>query len=223
VRNDPFQAEVAQIALRVSSVHGFALGGGQALVAHGIVDRPTEDVDLFTDIDGGVSAAADTVRAALEDAGLKVIPVPDVDELAGFFEDFELGMTEWEIHRGDRVVRLTLARLERKHSTVVMDIGPVMHIDDVIGSKVAAVASRAEVRDFIDLAAALDRYSVARLISLARSIDPGLSDEEFAAAGRRLDAMSDRRFLLSGLTGDDTRRLRLKLARWPRSEGEVPR
>jgi hypothetical protein len=71
VRNDPFQAEVAQIALRVSSVHGFALGGGQALVAHGIVDRPTEDVDLFTDIDGGVSAAADTVRAALEDAGLK--------------------------------------------------------------------------------------------------------------------------------------------------------
>ncbi|MGH4022188.1 MAG: nucleotidyl transferase AbiEii/AbiGii toxin family protein [Pseudonocardiaceae bacterium] len=28
--------------------YGFALAGGYALATHGLVDRPTEDVDLFT-------------------------------------------------------------------------------------------------------------------------------------------------------------------------------
>jgi hypothetical protein len=41
----------------------------------------------------------------------------------------------------------------------VLDIGPVLHLDDVIGSKVAAMAVRAEPRDFVDVAAALDRCS----------------------------------------------------------------
>lgn len=84
MRNDPFQAEVARIAL----------GGGQALVAHGIVDRPTEDVDLFTDLDGGVLAAATVVRDALENAGFGVVAIPDVVDLANEFQDFDLGMTE---------------------------------------------------------------------------------------------------------------------------------
>ena len=43
---DPFQHEVARIALAVAGRHGFALAGGQALIAHGIGARPTEDVDL---------------------------------------------------------------------------------------------------------------------------------------------------------------------------------
>ena len=28
--------------------YGFALAGGYALAAHGLIDRPSEDVDLFT-------------------------------------------------------------------------------------------------------------------------------------------------------------------------------
>jgi Nucleotidyl transferase AbiEii toxin, Type IV TA system len=51
---DDFQAEVARIALAVAGPHGFALAGGGALVAHGIVSRATEDIDLFTNIDHGV-------------------------------------------------------------------------------------------------------------------------------------------------------------------------
>ena len=31
--------EVAAIALRAASQHGFALGGGNALIAHGVIDR----------------------------------------------------------------------------------------------------------------------------------------------------------------------------------------
>lgn len=42
----PMQREVARIAL--AGVDGFALAGSGAIREHGIIDRPTEDVDLFT-------------------------------------------------------------------------------------------------------------------------------------------------------------------------------
>jgi hypothetical protein len=58
---DPFHEKVARIALGVAEQHGFALGGGLALVAHGVLERPTEDVDLFSDRDGSVPAAAEWV------------------------------------------------------------------------------------------------------------------------------------------------------------------
>jgi hypothetical protein len=48
-------------ALRTAR-HGFALSGGNALIAHGIVSRLTQDVDLFTDREAGVAAAADAVE-----------------------------------------------------------------------------------------------------------------------------------------------------------------
>jgi Nucleotidyl transferase AbiEii toxin, Type IV TA system len=39
---------LAEIGLRVAARYGFALAGGYAVQAHGILDRPSEDVDLFT-------------------------------------------------------------------------------------------------------------------------------------------------------------------------------
>lgn len=41
--------KVAAIALGAAAGYGFALGGGNALLAHGVTTRPTQDVDLFTD------------------------------------------------------------------------------------------------------------------------------------------------------------------------------
>jgi hypothetical protein len=38
--------QVATIALRAAARHGAALGGGNALIAHGVISRPTQDVDL---------------------------------------------------------------------------------------------------------------------------------------------------------------------------------
>src|SRR5260370_21101627 len=61
--------EVATIALRAAARHGFALAGGCALIAHGVIDRPTAAVDLFTDDEHGVQAAADAVEASLRAPG----------------------------------------------------------------------------------------------------------------------------------------------------------
>lgn len=69
---DPFQAEVARIALVATESWSFALAGGNALVAHGLLVRPTQDVDLFTTSQGGPGQAAQAVTDVLQAAGLVV-------------------------------------------------------------------------------------------------------------------------------------------------------
>ena len=80
--------EVAGVALRAAARYGFALGGGNALIAHGVIDRPTEDIDLFTDRENGVAAAADAVEAALRQAGYTA---ERQDKTAGLADVFYLG------------------------------------------------------------------------------------------------------------------------------------
>lgn len=214
--NDPFHETVAQIALRASQRHGFALGGGQALIAHGLVSRNTEDIDLFTDEDHAVQIGATAVEEALRTAGYESTRLPEVEGLGELFEGFDDGMVELEVTDEQHLVRLTLARLDRQLSPVILDVGPVMHADDCIASKVGAAVSRGEVRDFVDLAAATDQYTIQEMIQLATRLDPGLSPDEFAAAGRRLDTLSKQRFELYGLPAESIATVREKLAGWPR-------
>ncbi|MEU7935279.1 MULTISPECIES: nucleotidyl transferase AbiEii/AbiGii toxin family protein [Micromonospora] len=214
---DPFQQDVARIALTAASRHGFALAGGQALIAHGIGARPTEDVDLFTDVDGGVTAASELVRDALTDAGLQVDAIPETTELDDVFYGFEHDMIEFEVHRDERAVRLQLVRFARSNNPVTLDIGPVLHLDDVIGTKVAAMVTRAQPRDYIDVAAALTRYTRNDLIALARRADPALDDDEIHDAMRRLDRLPDAVFALYRLTQAQVEAVRSAFADWPRS------
>jgi hypothetical protein len=214
---DDLQRQVAQIALRAAARHGFALGGGNALIAHGVVDRPTEDVDLFTDEDDGVTAAAGVVEAALREAGFAAERQDRLSDLAEVIYGLEDGLAEWIVTSPDgRRTMLQLARIDRDRRPVAMDVGPVLDLEDVVGSKVCALASRAEVRDFVDTAAALQRFTVAELIGFARRLDPGLTDEDFADAGARLDRLADRMFGRYGLSPADVTRLRARLAAWPR-------
>jgi Nucleotidyl transferase AbiEii toxin, Type IV TA system len=216
--------EVAVVALRAAARHGFALGGGNALIAHGVIDRPTEDVDLFTDREHGVAAAADAVDAALREAGFTAERQDTATGLAGAFEGMGEGLAEWIITtQGGREMMLQMAYFDRGHQPVLMEFGPVLDLDDVLGGKVAALASRAAERDYTDVAAALARgYTVAQLTGLAVALDPGLTAEDFADAGQRLDRLSDDRFARYGLTPEDVTRLREQFAAWPRTPGALP-
>ena len=216
--------EVAAVALHAAARHGFALGGGNALIAHGIIDRPTEDVDLFTDREHGVAAAADAVAAALRAAGFTTERQDQAAGLAEVFEGMGEGLAEWIITAPNgREMMLQMAYFDRGHQPILMEFGPVLDLDDVLGGKVAALASRAAERDYIDAAAALARgYGVAQLIALAVTLDPGLTAEDFADAGQRLDRLADDRFARYGLTPEDVTRLRAQFAAWPRTPGPVP-
>jgi hypothetical protein len=77
----------------------------------------------------------------------------------------------------------------------VKGFGPVLALDDVVGHKACAMATRAAARDFVDIAALQEyqkKYRWVKLIELARERDPGLEFADFADAVIRLDRMADR-------------------------------
>lgn len=213
---NPLHAEVAQIALSAARQYGFALGSGLALVVHGVVDRPTEDVDVFSDESDGVAAAAQLVETALRDAGFQVNPVDTVSELSTVIPELDEYMAEWELRRGDQAIRLSLSCQARRHAPIIMDLGPVIDLDDLLAWKVAALVGRARERDYVDIAAFLDRYGPAELLEIARQVDPGLEDEDVPMVGRRLDRLPDEAFFPYQLSRVDVEELRRRFATWPR-------
>ena len=85
-----------------------------------------------------------------------------------------------------------------------------------MGGKVCPLATRAEPRDYADMAAALGRYSPAQLIGFARRRDPGLGCQDFADVGLVLDQMDDQAFAEIGLSQHQVTTLRERFTAWPR-------
>jgi hypothetical protein len=209
--------QVAAIALEAAAEHGFALGGGNALLAHGIITRRTEDVDLFTNQEHGVTAAADGVEAALRSASFLAERIDKTAGLADIFEGMSEGLAEWVVAApsGEKMA-LQIAYFDRGREPVIMEIGPVLDLEDVAGGKVCALASRTYERDYIDVAAMLDHYTPGELIAFAHRLDPGLDGRDYADAAQRLDHLSERRFAEYGLTPQDITALRERFTAWPR-------
>lgn len=209
---------IAGVVLRGAARHGFALAGGCALIAHGVINRPTEDVDLFTNQEHGVPAAAESVEESLRAAGFQAERRDKTASLADVFPGMGEGLAEWMItDPGGRQMMLQMSYFDRGREPVSMDIGPVLDLEDVVAGKVIALASRAAERDYVDTAAAMDLgYSIGQLIGLARQLDPGLDDRDFAEVGDRLDRIDDEDFT-HYLDRADVARLRERFAGWPRT------
>lgn len=155
---EPVHLRLAEIGLRVAARYGFALAGGYAVQAHGILDRPSEDVDLFTGWDrrDEFATAVHAVVDGYRESGYTV-------EIMQLFETFaRLAVTDPAL--ADRSFKVELAANWRALPPVMMDIGPVLHVDDVVAGKMSALFTRAEPRDFLDIDAALTtgRYTRAR-------------------------------------------------------------
>lgn len=203
---DPFQAEVARTALAATETLSFALAGGNALVAHGLLSRPTQDVDLFTTTSGGPGLAVELVASALRALGLVV-----ASEVAPDGEFARLHVSD-----AGRAVVVDLARDWRAHPPVRMSVGLVLHRDDAVSSKVGAMVGRGLPRDFIDVAAALPHYDRATLLRLLFERDPGLRPEDVALAVRQLDLLKDEDFAPYGLDPAAVEQVRHRLSAWPR-------
>lgn len=85
-----------------------------------------------------------------------------------------------------------------------------------MGAKTTALLGRALPRDFIDVAAALDRYSRRQLLELAFTRDRGLRPADAALAVQWLDRLDDDQFTPYRLSEDDIGALRARFASWPR-------
>lgn len=212
-RADAFEA-VVRVALAAAQPWDFALGGGLALLAHGVVERPTLDVDLFTADDRGVRDAASAVAEALLEAGYEATEVEIESDLAGLVEGFDSAMVELEVVTPEGLtIPVSLGVQPRSQPAVTLAVGPVIHLADLAAGKVAAMANRAEVRDYIDVAALQSRFSREQLLALAADVDPGLTAEDYAAAMRQLAAYPDALFTRYGA---DAVAVRAAFNPWPR-------
>jgi len=65
---------------------------------------------------------------ALTDAGCQVQVLEPAEQHGGEF-------MRLQVHRGEHVVDIDLARDWRQHPPVRMQVGPVLHVDDAVGSR----------------------------------------------------------------------------------------
>ncbi len=146
-----------------------------------MIDRPSEDVDLFTNRlePDEFTGAVEAITEAYAQAGHAV----DVIRRAELFARLLVG--------GDDPVRVELAYDWRGNRPALLDIGPVLDRDDAVAGKMLALWGRGQTRDYIDVHAALvsGAYSEATLLDLAARADNGFDHNDF---GQVLTAVADR-------------------------------
>jgi hypothetical protein len=187
---EPRHERIAKIALAAGARYGLALAGGYAVSAHGIGNRPSGDVDLFTtwqhrDEFPELTAA---VVSALEAAGYKASVVMSAETFARLTVTDPADGTEEKVE---------LSADRRAHDPVQLDIGPVLHADAVaVANKVCALFGRALPRDFLDVDAAVTsgRYTREQLLELAANADHGFDRLLFADALGALTQITDAAF-----------------------------
>lgn len=207
---EPVHQRLAEIGLRVAGRYGFALAGGYAVQAHGILDRPSEDVDLFTAWErrGEFAAAVDAVVDAYRADGYTV-------EIAQRFETFAR-LSVRDPAQPDQPYKVELAANWRALPPVTMDIGPVLHLDDVVAGKMSALFTRAEPRDFLDVDAAVQagRYTREQVLELAEQADAGFDRRVLADLFAMLERYPDRRFAAYGCDPARITAMRERYAQW---------
>ncbi|MFG3439824.1 nucleotidyl transferase AbiEii/AbiGii toxin family protein [Nonomuraea sp. NPDC047897] len=206
---DPLHERATKIGLMATERFGFALAGGYAVQAHGFLTRRSEDVDLFTSAGGDFDLAVRVALTAYREAGMKAEITQEGPGFARLLVTDDVG----------RSVKVELGVDWRAHPPVRLEIGPVLHQDDAVANKVAALYSRAEVRDFVDVDAVLrsGRYTLDELSRLAAEADPGFDKAMFAIALSALSRIPDQALAHHGLTADDITELRERFQRWAQS------
>jgi hypothetical protein len=175
---------LAGLALSALEPYGFVLAGGYAISAHGIGDRPSQDVDLFTNSDSEERFAEAVARLheALTDAGWTIEAIRE----RPLFVDWVVTDSS-----SQESSSLQLGRNYREFPPSRIEIGPVLDIRDAVASKMSALWSRGEARDYIDVDAVLQSHLMTRpeLLALAdeqeaQPFDRRVLAGQFRAAAR---------------------------------------
>lgn len=216
---DPRHRKLAEIALSVAGDQGFALAGGYAIQAHGIGNRPSGDVDLFTDWHrrADFPAAVKAVIAALEQHGYVVSTTRSNDT----FAQLTVSSPNEPDSPADKV---EMSADWRAHPPVMLEVGPVLHPDDAVANKMCALFGRAFARDFLDIDATITsgRYTRRRLLELASKADNGFDYKYFAEALGVLRQLSNNDFAKYGINAKELEAMRGRFANWRQELQSAP-
>ena len=150
---DPFHQRLARVALSADDQLGLVLAGGYAISAHGLTSRPSQDLDFATRSPLPMIDVTDRLAQVFRKAGCEVTVVEVAPLMARLAISSDGQVCEIDLLKGPI------------GSPVLLEIGPVLALDDAVGMKVAALHDRATHRDFIDVHAAATRadYTLADL------------------------------------------------------------
>lgn len=199
--------------LAVGTPYALVLTGGYAVQAHGLADRLSQDLDVATAHPAAMEEITGALCEGLSGRGWQVRQVEVVPLSA------RLVVTD--PHTGEQCEVDVLKEVLFKPA-VQLENGPVLAVEDVVGTKMRALADRGYARDLIDLRAAAHRFTRADLETYGRRVRSGLDlgelrsrlagaewidDAEFEAYGLDNDAIEDLRAWAQEWADDLTRRL----------------
>ncbi|MGV9244433.1 nucleotidyl transferase AbiEii/AbiGii toxin family protein [Streptomyces sp. NPDC003710] len=180
--------------LAVGAPYPLAIAGGYAVLAHGLVDRPSRGVDVATESPERMEDIASAVRAGLVERGWFVRSLEAEPLSARLVVGDPVSGEECELN----VLKEVLWR-----PPVLTDLGLTLSLEDAVGTKVRALADRGFARDLIDVHAASDRWSRPELEELGRRHAPDTFDlADLQARLSGVEWVDDREFALYGV-GDD--------------------
>ncbi|MFD3442354.1 nucleotidyl transferase AbiEii/AbiGii toxin family protein [Streptomyces sp. NPDC058685] len=156
--NDLHRRLLADV-LAIGAPYPLVITGGYAVQAHGLVDRLSQDLDVATENPATIDDIVNTVSDGLATRGWGIRQI-ETGALSGrlIASDPDTG-EECEVDILKEAFWSPPAETE---------YGPVLALDDVIGTKVRALADRGAVRDLIDVHAASRHRSNADLETLGR-------------------------------------------------------
>jgi len=177
-----FQVEVAHTFFQLNASEGYVMAGGAALIASGLISRPTQDLDLFTSAPvRSVTAAKESFLKALSRLRWNVTVIHDSPTFC------RLVVTA----RGDEVL-VDIAVDSPPHLAPTMTLlGPTLAPLELAGRKLLALFDRAEARDFADVYVLAERFGKEALLNEASAADSGFNKQVLAQMVRTLDRFSN--------------------------------
>ncbi|MGW1894185.1 nucleotidyl transferase AbiEii/AbiGii toxin family protein [Streptomyces sp. NPDC002004] len=140
--------------LAIGTPYPLVITGGYAVQAHGLVDRLSQDLDVATENPAPMRDIVHDLEQGLTRRGWAVTVI-SADPLSARLvaadpatgEDCEVDVLKENLWAPPKET----------------EYGPVLALDDVIGTKVRALADRGAVRDLIDVHAAAEHHATADL------------------------------------------------------------
>ncbi|WP_329219217.1 hypothetical protein OG352_22310 [Streptomyces sp. NBC_01485] len=185
----------------------WALAGGYALQAHGLLQRPHGNVDLATESAEPMPWLAETLSATLTSRGRFEAALRDADPLSAHLSVLERA-TGTALH-------LALHKETFWSPPVPTSYGPALCLPDAVGTRIRALYDRGLAVDLIDARAASARFTHPDLEELARR--HARDDFDLPTLQTRLtgtDHYPDTAFTEYGLTEPDIADLRTWAQSW---------
>jgi hypothetical protein len=200
---DPLHEQIARIAFALPEAGQVALAGGGAMLAHNLVNRPTQNVDLFTPDPAEVTRLTHALAVALRAEGAQV----RVDRRPGFSRLAVTVADRRSVCGGSR------PRCTHPRSGAAV-VRPGASSRRGGRDKTLALFGSAAARDLVDVAALSERYPLERLCELAAEKDAGFDRRVLADALAPAAAHSDAAFAELDLGPGTVAALRASAARW---------